>query len=155
MARCIPDFIEDKDEGHPERVFFDRLKAELPDEFVVIPSLEVAARRDQQESEVDFIILHPRGRLVIEVKGGKLRRKDGRWERWKGGVWIRENKSPFYQSRVNSHAVREYLEDRFGRGDPRAEALFGRAVVFPDAMLEVDSIEAADRAEHGVRPLLV
>jgi hypothetical protein len=31
MARCIPDFIEDKDEGHPEWVFFDRLKAELPD----------------------------------------------------------------------------------------------------------------------------
>jgi hypothetical protein len=145
MARCIPDFIEDKEETHPEWVFFERLKAELPDEFVVIPSLEVAARRDQQESEVDFVLLHPRGRLVIEVKGGKLRRKDGRWERWKGGVWIRENKSPFYQSRVNSHAVREYLEDRFGRGDPRAEALFGRAVVFPDAMLEVDSIEAADQ----------
>jgi hypothetical protein len=145
MARCIPDFIEDKDEGHPERVFFDRLKAELPDEFVVIPSLEVAARRDQQESEVDFIILHPRGRLVVEVKGGKLRRQAGRWERWKGGVWIKEGKSPFYQSRINSHAVREYLEDRFGRGDPRAEALFGRAVVFPDAVLEVDSIEAVDQ----------
>lgn len=85
MARCIPDFIEDKEETHPEWVFFERLKAELPDEFVVIPSLEVAARRDQQESEVDFVLLHPRGRLVIEVKGGKLRRKEGRWERWKGG----------------------------------------------------------------------
>ena len=95
MARCIPDFIEDKDEGHPEWVFFDRLKAELPDEFVVIPSLEVAARRDQQESEVDFIILHPRGRLVVEVKGGKLRRQGGRWELCNGGVWITEGKSPF------------------------------------------------------------
>jgi hypothetical protein len=145
MARCIPDFIEDMDEGHPERVFFDRLKAELPDEFVIIPSLEISSRRDQVESEVDFVVLHPRGRLVIEVKGGKLRRKAGRWERNKGGVWIKEGKSPFYQSRVNSHTVREYLEDHFGKGDPRAEALFGRAVVFPDAVLEVDSIEAVDQ----------
>ena len=145
MARCIPDFIEDMDEGHPERVFFDRLKAELPDEFVIIPSLEISSRRDQVESEVDFVVLHPRGRLIIEVKGGKLRRKAGRWERNKGGVWINEGKSPFYQSRVNSHTVREYLEDHFGKGDPRAEALFGRAVVFPDVVAEYDSLEAADQ----------
>ncbi len=145
MARCIPDYIEDMDEGHPERVFFERMKAELPDEFVIIPSLEISSRRDQQESEVDFVLLHPRGRLVIEVKGGKLRRKAGRWERFKGGVWIREGKSPFYQSRVNSHTVREFLEDRFGKGDPRAEALFGRAVVFPDVVAEYDSLEAADQ----------
>ena len=145
MARCIPDFIEDMDEGHPERVFFDRLKAELPDEFVIIPSLEISSRRDQVESEVDFVVLHPRGRLVIEVKGGKLRRKAGRWERNKGGVWIKEGKSPFYQSRVNSHTVREYLEDYFCKGDPRADALFGRAVVFPDVVAEYDSLEAADQ----------
>ncbi len=145
MARCIPDFIEDMEEGHPERVFFERMKAELPDEFVIIPSLEISSRRDQVESEVDFVLLHPRGRLVLEVKGGKLRRKAGCWERFKGGVWIREGKSPFYQSRVNSHTVREYLEDRFGKGDPRAEALFGRAVVFPDVVAEYDSLEAADQ----------
>jgi len=145
MARCIPDFIEDMDEGHPERVFFDRLKAELSDEFVIIPSLEVSSRRDHVESEVDFVVLHPRGRLVLEVKGGKLRRKAGIWERFKGGSWVREGKSPFYQSRVNSHTVREYLEDRFGKRDPRAEALFGRAVVFPDVVAEYDSLEAADQ----------
>lgn len=145
MARCIPDFIEDMDEGHPERVFFDRLKAELPDEFVIIPSLEVSSRRDHVESEVDFVVLHPRGRLVLEVKGGKLRRKAGIWERFKGGAWIREGKSPFYQSRVNSHTVREFLEDRYGKGDPRAEALFGRAVIFPDVVAEYDSLEAVDQ----------
>ena len=67
MARCIPDLIEGKDKSHTEWLFFERLKAELPEKFVIIPGLEVAARRDHQESEVDFIVLHPRGRLVLEV----------------------------------------------------------------------------------------
>ena len=145
MARCYPDYIEGKEDGHPEVMFFERLKAELPDDFVIIPSLEIAARKDTHESEVDFILLHPRGRLVVEVKGGTLRRVSGRWERKKNGVWIWEKKSPFYQSRENSHTVREYIEDRFGKNSPEASALFGRVVVFPSANIEVDSIEATDQ----------
>lgn len=145
MARCIPDYVEDEEEGHPEIAFLERLKAELPDDYIVIPSLEVAARKDRTESEVDFVLLHPRGRLVLEVKGGALRRVGGRWERRRNGVWVPERKSPFYQSRANSHAVREYIEERFGKGSPEAEALFGRVVVFTGGKVEVDSIEATDQ----------
>ena len=145
MARCFPDYVDGKADGHQESVFLTRLRTELPDEFVVIPSLEVAARRDHQESEVDFIVLHPRGRLVLEVKGGKLRRIDGHWERWKRGAWVPERKSPFYQSRANSHAVRECIEEFFGKESPEARALYGRVVVFPDAALEMDSIEVTDQ----------
>jgi len=145
MARCFPDYVDGKAEGHQESAFLARLRTELPDEFVVIPGLEVAARRDHQESEVDFIVLHPRGRLVLEVKGGKLRRINGHWERLKRGVWVPERKSPFYQSRANSHAVREFIEERFGKSSPEGQALYGRVVVFPDAALEDDSIEVTDQ----------
>jgi hypothetical protein len=145
MARCIPDFVEAHPEGHPEVTFFQRLRAELPDDFIIIPSLEIATRKDDIESEVDFVLLHPRGRLILEVKGGVLRRKEGRWERRKGGVWIHEKKSPFYQSRANSYAVNEYLELRFGKASPEVKALFGRCVVFPGGVVEVDSIEAKDQ----------
>lgn len=145
MARCMPDFIEDRLEGHPEVRFLQRLKAELPDDFIVIPSLEIANRNDALESEADFVLLHPRCRLVMEVKGGVLRRIDGHWERRKGGAWIPEKKSPFYQSRANSHAVRHYIEDRFGKQSPEAQGLYGRVVVFPDCEVEFDSIEAVDQ----------
>ena len=79
MARCIPEHIISQADGHAELVFFERLKAELPDEFIIIPSLEVARRKDGTESEVDLVLLHPRGRLILEVKGGKLRRIAGKW----------------------------------------------------------------------------
>lgn len=138
----MPDFLADRDPGHPEAKFLERLKNELPDDFIVIPSLEVARRRDAKESEVDFVLLHPRGRLVIELKGGVLRRVNGRWQRRKGGVWEREERCPFYQSRVNSHAVNDYIEQRFGKHSPEAQALFGRVVIFPDAEVEIDNIES-------------
>lgn len=51
MARFIPDYIEGKADGHPEWAFSKRLKAELPDEFIVIPGLELPVRRDHVESE--------------------------------------------------------------------------------------------------------
>jgi len=145
MARCIPDFIIGKPDGHAELAFFARLKAELPDDFIIIPSLEVASRKDGTESEVDLVLLHPRGRLVLEVKGGKLRRVAGKWERWKYGNWVAERKCPFYQSRANSHAVRESIEDKLDKKSPEAGALSGRAVIFPDATIEIDSIEIADQ----------
>jgi len=154
MARCIPDYIISQADGHAELAFFERLKAELPDEFIIIPSLEVATRKDGTESEVDLIILHHRGRLVLEVKGGKLRRIVGKWERWKYGKWIAERKCPFYQSRANSHAVRERIEDKLDKRSPEAGALSGRAIIFPDAMIEIDSIEFADQMVLDQRNLI-
>ena len=154
MARFIPDYIEGKSDGHPEWAFFKRLKEELPDDFIVIPGLELPVRRDHVESEVDLVLLHPRGRLVIEIKGGKLRRIDGKWERWKKEAWVPERRSPFYQSRTNSHAVREYIESRFDKLAPEANALSGRVVIFPDATIEVDSIEANDQMMLDQRNLV-
>ena len=145
MARCIPDYVEAHAKAHPEVVFLERLKNELPDDFIIIPSLEIVGREDALESEADFILLHPRGRLVMELKGGTLRRVEGHWQRRKGGAWVPERKSPFYQSRANSHAVRHFIEHRFGKSSPEANALYGRVVVFPDAAVEIDSIEAHDQ----------
>ena len=154
MARCIPDYIIGQADGHAELAFFERLKAELPDDFIIIPSLEVARRKDGTESEVDLVLLHPRGRLVLEVKGGKLRRIAGKWERWKYGKWVDERKCPFYQSRANSHAVRERIEDKLDKRSPEAGALSGRAVIFTDAMIEIDSIEVTDQMVLDQRNLI-
>jgi hypothetical protein len=142
MARCYPDYIADKDDNHPEVIFLERLKNELPDDYVVIPSLEIAYRQGSSESEADFILLHPRGRLTLEIKGGALRRIDGRWQRRKGGSWVPEWRCPFFQSRANSRAVKDYIEKHFGKGSPEEQAIFGRAVVFTDVIADIDSIES-------------
>jgi hypothetical protein len=58
---------------------------------------------------------------------------------------VPEQKSTFCQSRAKSPAVWEFFVESFGKSWPEGQALFGRVVVFPDAALEGDSIEATDQ----------
>ena len=87
MARCIPDVIPAAQYHEAEQELLERFRTELPDEFIVIPCLEVPRLRTGRDSEADFVILHPRGRLVLEAKGGEIRCLNGNWERKKSGRW--------------------------------------------------------------------
>jgi len=140
MARCYPNFISDKKSNHIENQFFRRIKEELSNDYVVLPSLERAAEGGFYESEADFVILHPRGRLLIEIKGGGWRRIKGRWERAERGEWV-QAKCPLQQSRRNCHSLRKSVESGFAKGSAESSCLFGRAVVFPEMDTEFNTGE--------------
>ena len=142
MARCYPDFVFGKKPMHAENRLLRRVRAELPDEVIVLPSLEHRAHDGYFESESDLIVLHPRARLHLEVKGGLLRRVNGHWQRqdWKTKTW-EDAKDPFSQSRTNSYYAKQLVEEAFGKESPEAQALFGRAVVFPDMNADLVSGE--------------
>ena len=143
MARCIPDVIPAVQHHEEEAALLERLRTELPDEFIVIPCLEVPHLRKGRDSEADFVILHPRGRLVLEAKGGAIRCLNGNWERKKFGKWIYFH-PPFYQARDNSYEIHEHLKRVFGKGAPEASMPFGHVVVFPDIHFDADTIEIPD-----------
>jgi hypothetical protein len=143
MARCIPDVIPAAQHHDGEQALLERLRTELPDEFIVIPCLEVPHLRNGRDSEADFVILHPRGRLVLEAKGGEIRCVQGRWERKKSGKW-QPLHPPFFQARDNSYEIREYLKRTFGKEAPEAKMPFGHVVVFPSIDFNVETIEMPD-----------
>ncbi len=143
MARCIPEVIPAAQHLDSEQALLQRLRTELPDEFIVIPCLEVPYLQAGRDSEADFVILHPRGRLVLEAKGGEIRCLRGDWERKKSGKW-RPLNPPFFQARNNSYAIYEYLKDSLGRDVPEARMPFSHAVVFLSIDFNVDTIEIPD-----------
>ena len=143
MARCIPDVIPAAQHHDGEQALLERLRTELPDEFIVIPCLEVPHLRTGRDSEADFVILHPRGRLVLESKGGEIRCVQGRWERKKSGKW-QPLHPPFFQARDNSYEIREHLKRSFGKEAPEAKMPFGHVVVFPSIDFNVETIEMPD-----------
>jgi hypothetical protein len=143
MARCIPDVIPAAQHLDSEQALLQRFRTELPDEFIVIPCLEVPYLQAGRDSEADFVILHPRGRLVLEAKGGEIRCLRGNWERKKYGKWQPMN-PPFFQARNNAYAIYEYLKDSLGRDAPEARMPFSHAVVFPSIDFNVDTIEIPD-----------
>jgi len=143
MARCIPDVIPAAQYHEAEQALLDRFRTELPDEFIVIPCLEVPRLRTGRDSEADFVILHPRGRLVLEAKGGEIRCHNGNWERKKSGRWTYFH-PPFFQARDNSFEIYDYLKRYFGKEAPEAGMPFNHVVVFTGIDFNVETIEMPD-----------
>jgi hypothetical protein len=153
MARCIPDTIPQRLHVKSEARLFERLRRELPDDYVLIHSLNIPGRalpggRPGSDVESDFVLLHPKCRLVLEVKGGGIECVDG--------VWSTTNKTgkheitpPFHQARFNSFDIYNYLKDKFGDGSLGYRSLFGCAIILPDVDLESPTIEGDPRRIIG------
>jgi hypothetical protein len=153
MARCIPDTIPQRLHVKSEARLFERLRRELSDDYVLIHSLNIPGRalpggRPGSDVESDFVLVHPKCRLVLEVKGGGIECVQG--------VWSTTNKTgkheitpPFHQARFNSFDIYNYLKDEFGSGSLGYKSLFGYAVIFPDVDLEVPTIEGDPRRIIG------
>ena len=94
--------------------------------WVSKPSDDMPAR----DGETDLVIVHPEnGILIIEVKGGRIRR-DGRDRWWSGEHPLKP--PPFEQAERSKHALREKLVSLPNwPGDPQ-DVRMGHAVAFPD-----------------------
>lgn len=141
MARCIPEAVHESQRLRGEADFLRRLREELPADWIVLHSLNLGAAERAAELEADFVLLHPRGRITLELKGGTIL--------CEAGVWFSRNpagrfriKPPFHQAKTNAHEVHEHLKRRFGKDSPEATAPYTHAVVFPDCDFGAPTIEA-------------
>jgi UvrD-like helicase C-terminal domain/Nuclease-related domain len=153
MARCIPDTIPQRLHVKSEARLFERLRRELPDDYVLIHSLNIPGRalpggRPGSDVESDFVLLHPQCRLVLEVKGGGIECVDGLWSTT-NKTGKHEITPPFHQARFNSFDIYNYLKDKFGAGSLGYKSLFGYAIILPDVDLEVPTIEGDPRRIIG------
>ncbi len=133
MARLIPDFISEDCKSNAERRLFERCRDELSSDFTVLHSLGVARHDYKLTSEADFVIVHPKGVLVIEVKGGRVARRDGAWfftNRY--GEMTKRRESPMRQAASVTAALRSSVRDQFGHGSPQNRVAFGHATFFTD-----------------------
>ena len=141
MARCLPESIHHTKQAGAEADFLRRLRDELDDEWTVLHSLNLGAAERAGELEADFVLLHPRGRITLELKGGMVTCEEGRWFS-RGGGKRHPIKPPFRQAAVNSHEVQAHLRRVLGEDSAEASAAFTHAVVFPSCDFNVPSIEA-------------
>ncbi len=142
MAKLIPDYIHVDCKSNAERKFFERCRTELPDNYIVLHSLGLAKHAYKLWAEIDFVILHKRGLLCIEVKGGRIKQEKGRWyftNRY--GEVNSKRESPFQQAVSGMYALRRKLWDKFGRNSPQCSGCIGYAVVFTDENFTLDSPE--------------
>jgi hypothetical protein len=94
--------------------------------------LEKRPGDEPADSEADVVLAHPDlGVMVIEVKGGGVRRIGHRWESVDRNGHANEIRDPFAQVMREMHGLRRKCEEL--PAWPAHRVRFARAVVFPDA----------------------
>lgn len=103
--------IERRAESNAERAFSRLLKnVEGDSDAVAFYSVRLREHAYKQQAEADFVILWKRTIVVVEVKGGGVRKHDGVWysvDRHKN--WHKLSSSPMEQAQSAAHALRKIL----------------------------------------------
>ena len=105
MATLFPkDFNIKEIENASERHVVDLLINRLGHEWIVSPNFKF--HDGKRDREIDVIVLNPiYGVGIIEVKGGQISIKNGRW------IHNGDKESPEKQAHDNSFALRDYLQN--------------------------------------------
>jgi len=110
MAILIPD--TPKDCTRSERVVYQRLGAELDNNWVVLHSLGLVDHDTKRRGEADIVIVSGRGIFVLEVKGGRVSCRDGRWYFGApGGQEVERREDPWTQASGAMFAIIKRIRD--------------------------------------------
>lgn len=137
MGRLFPalDPAEIKNPG--ERAVARVLVKQFPDSVEIYHGFNWVRRNPGgrfDEGECDFVLLHrKRGLLFVEVKGGALSFRDGRWVRFVGSQARCLPKDPFDQVQRNMRSIIRVVKQRFGGPQTNLPFTYGYAVMFPDS----------------------
>ncbi len=139
--RMIPDQVTVGTRSNAERELFRRLKLVDGDWSFALHSLNLAEHVWKRVSEIDFLIVGPRGIYVLEVKGGGVSCEGGIWRFTdRAGNSRRKRESPFSQARTAMFSLQKRLEESMPRGT-LSKITFGYAVVLPDCEFTLESVE--------------
>ncbi len=127
MAMLIPDIP--KQCSVSERLIYERLGRELPDNWVLLHSLGLPGHETKIWGEADIVVISVHGVFALEVKGGSISCKDGIWHfDSPGRKGYTKKESPWAQAMGTMAAIRAKLRD----ADPIfKDTLVGFGVVMP------------------------
>ncbi len=141
--KLLPPEISLRNPSAAEIKLFRLLKLVDFDGCFALHSLNLSEHEYKQCSEIDFLIVGPPGLFVLEVKGGRIARKDGVWtftDRY--GNERRKAEGPFDQAQSATFSLLHRLRSMLPTGAlPRL--VFGWAAVFPDHEFGERSVEWA------------
>lgn len=108
----------------------------------VIHSLGLPKHQTKVYGEIDFVVVCERGVACLEIKGGRVECRDGRWyfkDRY--GVERRKPEGPFAQVIGNMFSLKTLLKNKFQKNPNIRNLLVASGVVFPDIMFQSEAEE--------------
>jgi hypothetical protein len=131
-----PAAVDPETESGAERELFHRFADELSDDWAVLHSLGMSVHDRKLWAQIDFVAVGPRGIFCLEVKGGRVARKAGKWLFTnRHGRTTEKNEGPFEQAGSATAALRRYLR---GRIKAAKHATVGFGVMMPDIVFNAE-----------------
>lgn len=134
MAKMIPAALSPAVKSQAERKIYEWFKNDpVTKDWVVFHSLGIENHQTVVFGEVDFLVCASNlGVFALEVKGGRISRKDGIWVYTdKYGVEHEKVRGPFEQASESMYSIKDELSKRNISRNAK-NSLCGYGVMFPD-----------------------
>ena len=138
MARMIPSHIERDDPRRMgEYMVYDWFSDDsIPG--VAFYSHPQNNHETKTMSEVDFLYICQNGILCIEVKGGKIHKKETQWRTTNKKGEVYKIQDPFWQAHGCMKAIASTLEETYGKKSMESRFCVGCAVIFPECIADCE-----------------
>ena len=134
MARMLPPEMGDQVKSRAEVKIFELCKQDLGPEYTVLHSLGIAGREGKPWSEIDFVVVGPPGVFCIEVKGGRIARRDGMWHFTDGSDNTNTRREgPFDQAAGGAAQIHKFL---INSDSTLSNVAVGSGVAMPDCKFD-------------------
>ena len=140
MAIMIPNALSPDIKSAAEKHIFDWFqKAPGTEDWIILHSLGISTHQRVIHGETDFLVLAPKlGMFALEVKGGRVQRKLGKWRFInKYGEFNEKVRGPFDQAWEGIYSIKASLENKLDAEHEHLKyIIFGIGVMFPDIDFE-------------------
>lgn len=142
MVTFMPPYCGEEIKSNAEKKMYKVLQKLEMENTYVLHSLGLPKHKSKIYGEIDFVVVCGRGVACLEIKGGRVECRDGRWyftDRY--GVSRQKPEGPFAQVTGNMFSLRGILKKQFKRKQYMNRILVASGVVFPDIRFESRSQE--------------
>lgn len=133
MPTFIPPYLGEEIKSNAERKMYDVLQDLQLKNAYVLHSLGLPKHQSKIYGEIDFVIVCELGVACLEIKGGRVECRDGKWyftDRY--GEEREKPEGPFAQVTGNMFSLRDAIRTRFSNNPHMKNILVASGVVFPD-----------------------
>lgn len=142
MVTFIPPYMGEEIKSNAEKKMYNVLQKLEMENAYILHSLGLPRHKTKIYGEIDFVIVCERGVACLEIKGGRVECRKGKWffiDRY--GVRRYKSEGPFAQVTGNMFSLRDVLRKKFA-GEPYINnLLMACGVVFPDIRFESSAQE--------------
>lgn len=133
MVTFIPPYLGEEIKSSAEKKMYDVLQELDLKNAYVLHSLGLPKHQTKIYGEIDFVVVCERGVACLEIKGGRIECREGKWI-FKDRYDVEHVKAegPFAQVTGNMFSLRDVIKNKFPDNPHIKKILMGCGVVFPD-----------------------